>query len=641
LAYAATAAADETPPSTGAAATSQELDAIRDQIVALKIEQAIAALNAILERPGLAEATQVDALDLRAEAHAASGDLDDAEKDYRAILELRPGYAPNPQATAKKAMARFAKTKAAMVGTIHLDLDPKDAALTVDDRPVTVLADGAVPMVAGERRLRFTRRGFDTLDDVAHAVAGQDTLLKIRLVPNARNVVVRTDVDGVSVTLDGVAAGVTARDTGQGSAPGAASVLVLDDVGIGEHELRLSKSCYATETREEIVSVDLADRSAKLLPVGVMQPARTRVTATGAGYDGELRVDGERIAALPATSFAICPGSRLIESYASGRVVWSGTVAADETDLTLDLTPRPNAVLVGPAWPASWVATASGWSLRGRIDAPTGVDLSTRDGWGQVALPPGTDLAVAVIPGSGVTGADRTVLYSPALHEVADPATAPPAAPPVFTVATLGAALVDGDAGAVVLASVDAGGAAEKAGLMRGDRVLAVSGRAAANAAAARTTIVELGPRAKVALDVVSPSGGPRKVECVTDAEPRLPAFRGDDASRVLCAAWAVVEAASGGADAGPALAGLASLLESAGQGAASLDAWRRVRATGGGRLAARAAYAIGAGFQAEGKRAEALEAFQQAKSEAAQLGDAALEAAANDRLADLGVVPR
>ena len=74
---------------------------------------------------------------------------------------------------------------------------------------------------------------------------------------------------------------------------------------------------------------------------------------------------------------------------------------------------------------------------------------------------------------------------------------------------------------------------------------------------------------------------------------------------------------------------------------ASALEAWRGVRAIGGGALAARAFYALGAGLQADGKRAEAIDAFGQARTEASLNGDAALAAAASDRLADLGVAPR
>ena len=636
------APAADSPPSPGEATpVGQELDAIRDQLVALDIERALAAVNAILERPGLLEATRVDALDLRAQAHVASDDLDAAERDYQAILGLRAGYVPAREVTSKKAMDRFVRMKASMIGTVYLDLNPKDASVTVEGRPISVSAEGAFPAVSGERNLSFTRKGFDTQDVTVHAVAGQETLVRIRLVPNARTLVVRTDVDGVAVTLDGVASGVTTRGGDAGSDANVPAVLVIEDVAIGEHDLRLAKPCFATESLEEIVSIDLADRSPKLLRVVAMRPARTRVAATGALYEGELRVDGERVASLPLTSFAMCPGLRTLEVFASGRVVWSGVLAAEESDLTLDLTPRPSAVLVGAAYPKTWAAAAAAWSLRERIDAPSGADLATPEGWNAVSLPPGTDLAVAVIPRAGVPGDERIVLYGPALREVEDRALPPGPSRPPWMVATLGAVLVDGEAGSVVVASVFPGGPAARAGLLPGDRLVAIAGRAITNAATARAAVVASGIRATLVLDVAASSGAARKIECVTSAEPRITPPSRDDASRVVSAAWASVDATAGGPDAAIALANLATLLERSGRDAVALDAWRRVRSIGGGALAARAAYGVGAGLQAGGNNVEAIEAFSQANTGGMLNGDSALAAAAVDRLADLGVAPR
>ena len=634
-------AADPPIPQGDAAPSNPELAAIRDQLVALDIEKALAAVDAFLKRSDLPEATRVEALDLRAQAHVASDDLDAAEKDYRAILQLHAGYVPDREVTSKKAMDRFVRIRASMVGTVHLDLDPKDASLTVDGRPVSVAANGAFPAIAGERSLRFAHKGFDTLDFSVRVVAGQETLAKIRLVPNARSLVVRTDVDGVAVTLDGADRGLTSRRTDPGSDPNAPAILAIEDVPIGEHELRLAKLCFATESLEEMVSVDLSDRSAKLLQVVAMRPARTKATAIGASYAGELRVDGERVASLPLTSFAMCPGAHALEVVASGRVVWSGAVAAEESELTVDLTPRPSAVLVGPAWPKAWAEAGAAWSHGDRIDPPAGADLTSREGWSAAGLPPGTDLAVGVIPRAGIAGDERIVLYGPALHEVEERASAPRASRPSWNVATLKAVLVDGEAGQVVVASVSPGGPAALAGLFPGDRLVAIASRPVTHAASARSAVAASGIGSKVLLDVAPPSGPARKIECATSTEPRLSAGAGDDASRVVRAAWAAVDAAVLGPDAAIALANLARLLERSGREAAALDAWRRVRAIGTGALAARAAYAVGAGLQADGKRAEAIEAFGQARSEGLANGDAALAAAAIDRLADLGVAPR
>jgi hypothetical protein len=624
-----------------AAALVQELNAIRDQLVALEIEKALAAVDAILARAELPEQARADALDLRAQAHVASGDLDAAEKDYRAILQLRAGYVPRRDVTSKKAMDRFTKIQLSLIGSVHLDVDPKDASLTVDGREVVASVTGTFPVLAGERSLRVAHKGFDPQDVAVHAVAGQETLARIRMVPNARTLVVRTDVEGVAVTLDGVTSGMTARGREAGSDADAPAALRIEDIPIGEHQFGLAKTCFAPESLEEMVTVDLADRSPKVLRVVAMRPARTKVAATGAAYEGELRVDGERVAPLPLTSFAVCPGLRTLEVVASGRVVWSGSLNAEESGAMVDLSPRPSAVLVGTEWPKAWSAAADAWSLRGRVDLPSAVDLTAAEHWTAVALPPGTDLAVAVIPRAGVAGDERIVLYGPALNEIDERAAAPRPSRPAWNAGSIGAVIVDGEGHAAILASVSAAGPAARAGLLAGDRVAAVGGRSVATAALARDAIAASGAGTKLVLDVAAPSGAARKVECVTSAEPRLSPPGGDDSSRVVRAAWASVDAAAGGPDGAVALANLASLLERAGRGAAALDAWRRVRAIGVGELQARAAYAIATGLQADGKRAEAIEAFGQARTIAAGNGDAALAAAAGDRLADLGIAPR
>jgi hypothetical protein len=623
------------------ASDDPELSAIRDQLVALEIEKAQAALDAILDRPDLPESTRIEALDLRAQAHVAKDDLDAAENDYRTLLGLQAGYAPRREVTSKKAMDRFLKLQASIVGTLRLDLDPKDAAVTVDGREIMLPPDGIYPVLAGERRLHAARKGFDAQDVDVSAVAGKETLVAVRLIPNARSLVVRTDVDGVAVTLDGIDSGVTARGGESGAADGAPAVLILADVAIGEHELRLSKPCFATETVQENVSVDLADRSPKILRVVAMRPALTRVTATRALYDGELFVDHERRATLPLTSFTMCPGRRTLEVVASGRVVWSGELDAEESELALDLAPRPSAFLVGTTWPKAWDETRTTWSLTGHVDALAAVDLTTRAGWEAVAVPPGTDIAVAVIAGVGVAGVERVVLYSPTLREVEDGTSPPGPLPPRSTVATLGAVLVDGRDGSVLLATSSPAGPAASAGLLPGDRIVAIANRPVANAASASEVIAASKVGETLIFDIAPPTGPVRKVECVTTPGPRRETPSGGSSSRVVRAAWAEVNAAAGGTGAAPSLYELAILLEGAGRQTAALEIWRRVRAIGGGTLAARAAYALGAGLQADGKRVEAIEAFGQARSEGLSAGDPALAAAATDRLADLGIAPR
>ena len=614
-----------------------ELASIREQIVALEIERALGGIESFLARPDLSEGARAEALDLRAQAHVASGDLAAAEKDYREILALRPGYTPPAEVTTKKAMERFLKVRAILIGTVVLDVDPADARWTVDGREVRPGPGGTLPWLVGDHRVRAERAGFDPQDATLRVVAGQETLVRLRLIPNARSIVVRTDVSGVQVRLDGAPVGATDRTPG-----GATDVfeLLLENVPIGEHAIQLDKPCFATETLHEMVSVDIEDRSPRLLRPVTLRPSFARVAARGARYDGELRIDGVRASTLPLESFEMCPGRRLVEAIASGRVVWSGEVTVEEAAAEIDLTPRPNVALVGDDWPAGWGQAAGAWSLRGRLEAPATADLSTSAGWSAVRLPPDTDLALAVMRRSGSAGEDRIALYAPALGVIALPATAPPASRPAWTSTSIGLGVVDAGARGVVVAEVEPQGPAASAGVVPGDRVTAVAGRPVDRSAAVRDAVDGQGPGRSFALDVLSAGGVSRSLAVVGIAVPRW-GVRSREGSDAVRAAWASVDAAAGGDPAAPALAELAILLERAGRTAAARGTWRRLASLDSGALGARAEYALAAALEAEGKRDEARQAFTRVRANATRAKEWILAAAAADRLADLGVASR
>jgi len=603
------------------AATQEELAAIRERITALDLEAAVASASRLLERPGLADGERADALALRAGAHVAAGELDAAEADYKAILPLRPDFAPDPALTSKKSMERLARLQARMVATLSLDLDPKDARLAVDERPV-VPAGSTLKVLAGERRLHAERTGFDPLDVPVHAVAGAETLLQLRLVPNARGLLIRTDVPAVEVVLDGARAGETA--------PGAdGASLLIPDVPIGEHTVELRKSCFATETLPAMINVDLADRSPKALAVVTMRPAAARIAPTGARYAGELRVDGAKIASAFGEPFTVCPGSRAIEVVASGRVVWSGTIEAEETDRTLDLSPRPNVALVGDEWPEAWRDFAGAVSLRGGVSPDPASDLSTLAGWKRVALPKDTDLAVAVRDA-------RVWLYAPAMGAIASADRPPSPDRPRWSGSGLDASLVDAD-GAVLVASVAPAGGAARAGVAAGDRVLAVGGKEVARASEVAARLDATDPGATVPVRLLSPGRDARTVAVPILPDPR-PVPPADRAAAIVRSAWASAEGAAGGAEAASALASLATLLEGEGRRSAAAEAWRRAKALDPRTFGVRADYALAADLAAQGKKAEAIEAFRRVREAAQGAGDAILAFAASDHLADLGV---
>ena len=75
---AGTAAAQETSRGDAERPVRELLDAVREDLVELRFEKALAAIAAILGDPGMSEAEKAEVLVLRAQAHMAFGDLDAA-----------------------------------------------------------------------------------------------------------------------------------------------------------------------------------------------------------------------------------------------------------------------------------------------------------------------------------------------------------------------------------------------------------------------------------------------------------------------------------------------------------------------------------------------------------------------------------
>jgi hypothetical protein len=332
---------------------------------------------------------------------------------------------------------------------------------------------------------------------------------------------------------------------------------------------------------------------------------------------------------LPADTFTVCPGSRAIEVVASGRIVWSGTIEAEETDRTVDLSPRPNVVLVGDEWPPAWRDFAGSVSLHGRVASDPAWNLRTPGGWKDVALPPDTDLAVAVSPA-------EVYLYGPASRAVAE-AEAPPApSASRWSVSRLEASIVDADGG-VLVAGVAPGGGAAKAGLAPGDRIVALEGKSVGSAAQLSAGLNTSGAGSTVALKVTSPAGEERTLVVPLVLDP-LVTVPSDPVAALVRGAWAAAEGAAGGPDAAAALATLAVLLEREQLTGPAAEAWRRAKTLDAGSFGVRADYALAADLAARGKKSEAVELFRRARESAAARGDLVLAAAAADHLADLGV---
>jgi tetratricopeptide (TPR) repeat protein len=620
-------ARSEEPQSDAAAVRA--LETIREDLDGLRFEKALREIDELLARPGISDATRVDALGLRASADVASGDLDAAEQDYRRVLALSPAYAPDRSLTPKKALARFEKARAATVGIVSLDLRPKDARITVDGKDVLPQPDGTILVVAGERVIHAERKGFDPGEVKVQVAPGAAAApVRIALVPNSRVVVLRTDPSDVEVRLDDRTLGRTERGE-----------LAVEEVPIGEHVFELTKTCYRTVRLRVLVTVDLVDPSPLALEPVTLAISRSRVMLEGGVAGADVLVDGARVGKLPLETLDVCSGDRRIEVATLGRVLWSARLAIPEGEETrVSVAPRPNAVLLGSdAWPEALASLSDALSISAaRPVVPEGADLSVKATWDAMDLR-GADLAIAVAE-------ERVVLYSPILRRLYVLGDAPPPMErPLFHRSTIGARLVDSEVGgAARVVEVLPGSPAAAAKIVRGDRIVKIAGADVKDVRQATAAIESQAPGAALALEVASASGASRSVSLTVAASPWLRSGRPDDVSSALLAAWASVDAAASPSDGPAALASLGMLLSRAGQPARAAEALRRVRlgdrpGVGDGT----AAYELGRALASLGQEKEAREAFERAAASAATaIADDGpeIKGAAADHLVDLGV---
>jgi len=595
----------------------------------------------------MSRAERAEGLILRAQAHAAFGDFDAVEKDYRAILGIRPAYVPDGSLTPAKAMERYKKVKAEVIGRIKVELDPADARLFVDGIELTPDPDGLVMVLAGPHTLRAERNGHDPLEQVVEVAANKEAALLFELMPNARTVVLRTDVEGVAIKIDGEPVGRTARPSDAVGSGSPAAELVIEDVPLGDHVFELTKECFTPQLLSDTLAVDLLNKTPKRYEIVRMTPAHSRVTMRGGPERADVLVDGTKVARLPASTLETCPGVRTLAVSLGDRVIWQQTVELDEgRERTFEIAPRPNLVLVGTEqWPAELAELGETFNLVGRLDRPRDVDLGSKESWTGLRFPPEVDLAFGIVPARRQGAADRWYLYSPILREVAQIEAAPPGLErPQWSTVTWGFAVVDTVVGGTMrVIRVIAGGPAAKAGLAVGDRIVEVAGRVVEDATQVEATLALARPDKPVQLKWIGATGEPAEADLTGNLSPLLVSRHERLDVAMVRAAWAELDASIADPKVvDSALANLGLLFLEHGHFELAVDIWRRVD------WGARAGigegtkqYYLGRALEGEGREEDAVAAYRKAAASASTAftdDGLRIALAARDRLADLGV---
>ena len=649
LALASTARAQELSP-TGTDPWDDRVDQLREDLVQLRLEKVLADSDTVLREAGLQEDARTEVWILRSQAHVALGDLDAAARDFEEILRARPGFEPEPTLMTPAATKRFDALRKRMIGTLRIEVTPRDARVVVDGRPRTPSASKAVVAVlAGQRDVRIERPGHDAWSEAVTVEPGKEVFLQVRLVPNARTVTFVTDEPEVAIEVDGREIGRTAsRVTDVGSGMRATAVLTVENVPLGEHVFTYVKACFRTVRRTERLNIDILDPVPLTLPSVKMEAAFATLAITGEPSGTRVRVDDEFVGTAPAEAIRICPGERVVDVERDGTLLYRTEIeVTDGVSVRIEFAPRPNVALVGVrSFPVGFEAMAKTFNIAERRivpDAPS--DLETTAGWERLGLARDVHLGLAVLAPGGPGEPARRLLYSPILGTVTrlDVAPVRPGRPS-WTVNAIGAVVVDSRIGGPArVAAVRREGPADRSGLRVGDRIVAVDDVVVPGAAAFRRAVEDSDPGATLGLRVQGVDGTNRELPLVGVASPRIADPATEPGGAAIRAAWAHQHAFAFPTDAAAALANLARLLEDSGREQRALATWRRVRwpdreGIGPGTVA----YQIGRLSLAEGREDEAATAFREAASSraTARYDDGpAIAPAARDYLADLGVV--
>jgi hypothetical protein len=530
-----------------------------------------------------------------------------------------------------------------MVGHLQISVAPVDAELLVDGRKVARAGDGRVATLAGQRVLSARKGGYDLFEREIAVEAGKVAEVTVQLVPNARTVIVHTDVAGVSVLVDGDRVGETVKPSRGGRSN---AVLVIENLPLGEHVFELLKPCYRPRRTTEMLTVDVLDPTPLDLPAVRMQPSRATLAVGGEPAGATVLVDGEPVGKLPLDGVPVCPGERVVEARVGPATIFIETRRIDEDEsASLFVAPRPNAVLIGAErWPSDLAQLAGAVNTLETLTLPPDIDLSRARGWEKVRLSDDVHLVIAVLPPVADGAPERWVAYSPTLR-VADRLDGVPAhvSRPSWHTNGLGLAVADSELGGTcVVVRVVEGGPSAAAGIRAGERVVSVDGGSVESAGEVREAIEATGPGAEVRFELAAGSGETRTVTVTGRASPRIvpPGKSASDA--ILLAAWAEQEARAHPSSAPSALANLATLLTLAGRERVAAETWRRVywderEGIGAGTRA----YYLGRALVRIGREDDAVEWFRAAAASASTTFSdygPAVAPAAEDHLTDLGL---
>lgn len=544
----------------------------------VRFDEIVTRLEAERRQNALTDAGEqllVSAYEYRARLFFNLGNTDKATESFRALITLDPEHTLDQALISPKVVEFFRRIKTQMVGFVTVQSVPQGAAVLLNGRGLSVTDFFPIEVVAGDYTLDITKNGYRTESRPVTVAAGETLSLQFDLVRTSATGYVITEPAEVEVLIDGVRKGVTsglldpamaAVAAARGLDPArASSRLEIQDLPAGSHTLEFRKPCYEPLT----VSLDVPEPQDYDIPPVRLEPSIGTVSLTSEPPGGQIFIDGESQGVAPKTLRSVCAGVRRVEvRHAAGRFVQDVDLKpravveiAAQIRPTLAwlgvVTDGPSGERVRAAMDARLVRLATG-AIRGmnflRAD-PAVLEKTLAAERVRLAdlLPPAVpDAALvrrvfeklaAALDVQGFLVAripEEAITRSAALHVLAAGSVVPDSAPVTieedasyarfFATFEKKAPLRAPSAGLValdtklhegpVVARVTAGSPAEKAGLARGDVIVAAGARKIAVAADLEAAIAATGAGKPLSLTIKA-AAGPRTVDVPLENAPR------------------------------------------------------------------------------------------------------------------------
>jgi len=280
------------------------------------------------------------ALELRGVAAFNLGKVDAAREDFAHLVRLRPDSTLSATQGAK-IQRLFEEVRGSLTGSVALQVEPADALVAVDGRPLAGAPPAQLPLLKGLHLVRVSRSGYDSVEQEVGVEMGAVKALTVKLVPNARTLYFFVRPEGTELVVDGKPAGrADARADARpewaaflvdgGFAPAEWWTIQAVNLSPGDHRVELGRSCYGQKRFLLSVVLDKVNNLPGLIKPIALERRTLTFTVDSRPRGAEVLFDGKSVGTTPVRLEEVCTGEHDLLVQKAGVGEYRARVALPE-----------------------------------------------------------------------------------------------------------------------------------------------------------------------------------------------------------------------------------------------------------------------------------------------------------------------